>query len=69
MLPALMPSGRRRRWPAVQRHVLAASHPHAHLRAFEAIEPAHALSVDPPALTAEQDVNAVVAEPRPRSAV
>jgi hypothetical protein len=43
-----------RRRPAVQSHVLAATHAHADLQAFEPIEPTHPLMIHAPAFPLEQ---------------
>src|SRR5882724_4222466 len=63
--PALAGPGRHRRRAAVQGHVLASADPHAHLEPVEVIEPAHALTVDRPALAA-QHPDPEIAEARPR---
>ena len=49
----------------MQRLVLPTPHAHAELQALKAIQPSHALLVDPPALAAEQDPDAQESETWP----
>ena len=49
----------------MQADPLTPSHPHAHLKPLEAVEPMHAVSADPPAFAVQQDVDALVAKARP----
>ena len=49
----------------MQAQALAPAHAHAHLQPVEPIQPMHPLAVDQPALTAQKNVNAQVAEARP----
>jgi len=49
----------------MQAYPLTSSHSHAHLQALQSIQPMHSVPTDPPALATQQDVDALVAKPRP----
>jgi hypothetical protein len=51
---------------AVERQPFAPSDPHPDLQPFEAVQAAHALAIDRPALAPQERVNALVADPWPR---
>src|SRR5579871_1695798 len=63
--PALVRALRLRDWPSMQAHVLATTHAHAYLKAFQPIPTMDALLVHKPALTTEHHVDTQVPEARP----
>src|SRR5580658_1653870 len=63
--PALVRALGLRDWSSVQAHVLATTHAHAYLKAFQPIPTMEALLVHKPALTTEHHVDTQVPEARP----
>ena len=49
----------------MQADAFTPSHPHAHLQPLEAVEPMQTVASNPPAFAAQQDVDMLIAKPRP----
>ena len=60
--PTLIGGGRLRGRATMQTQALALTDPHPHLQTFQPIEPMYALVIDRPAFSAQQDVDAQIAE-------
>src|ERR1035438_7981709 len=63
--PVLPAAGGRGNWPAVKADALAATHSHTYLEPLQLVQPVYPLAAHLPALARQQDVQALIAEPRP----